>query len=91
MKQIGSGGYGKIYLVQKKDDSSLYALKFIQQGNQNSQQTSSIKNEIALMSVCDCDNIVRYYDGYFFKQKFWLFIEYMDAGCLTDILEAGFY
>eukprot|EP00347_Sterkiella_histriomuscorum_P022722 403337408 len=91
VKQIGSGGYGKIYMVQKKEDQTLYALKFIQQTNQNSQQLNSIKNEIALMSVCDNNNIVRYHDGYFFKQKFWLFIEYMDAGCLTDILEAGFY
>lgn len=43
------------------------------------------------MSICDHHNIVRYHDGYYFKEKFWLFIEYMDAGCLTDILEAGFY
>lgn len=43
------------------------------------------------MSVCDSDYVVRYHDGYFFKERYWLFIEYMDAGCLTDILEAGFF
>lgn len=88
IKQIGSGGYGKIYLVQRKDDQKLYALKFIQQTQRN--KIESIKNEIALMSICDHHNIVRYHDGYYFKEKFWLFIEYMDSGCLTDILEAGF-
>jgi len=31
MKQIGTGGYGKIYLVQKKEDQSEWALKFITQ------------------------------------------------------------
>lgn len=29
IKQIGSGGYGKIYLVQRKQDESKFALKFI--------------------------------------------------------------
>lgn len=43
------------------------------------------------MSICDNKNIIQYIDGYFFKDKFWLFLEYMDAGCLTDILEAGYY
>ena len=56
-----------------------------------STQTESIRNEIALMSICDHDNIVKYHDGYYFKERFWIFIEYMDSGCLTDILEAGFY
>jgi serine/threonine protein kinase len=43
------------------------------------------------MSICDSDYIVRYHDGYYFKERYWIFIEYMDAGCLTDILEAGFF
>lgn len=54
-------------------------------------QTETIRNEIALMSICDHENIVKYHDGYYFKDRFWIFIEYMDSGCLTDILEAGFY
>lgn len=43
------------------------------------------------MSICDCPNIVNFQDGYLFKERFWIFMEYMDAGCLTDILEAGYY
>ncbi len=43
------------------------------------------------MSACEHENIVKYYDGYLFKDRYWLFMEYMDAGCLTDILEAGYY
>jgi protein-serine/threonine kinase len=43
------------------------------------------------MSICDHANIVKYHDGYYFKDRFWIFIEYLDAGCLTEILEAGFY
>jgi serine/threonine protein kinase len=31
VKQVGTGGYGKIYLVSKKVDKKYYALKFINQ------------------------------------------------------------
>jgi hypothetical protein len=43
------------------------------------------------MSICNHENIVKYHDGYYFMDRFWIFIEYLDAVCLTDILEAGFY
>ena len=43
------------------------------------------------MSVCDHENIVKYIDGFYFKDRFWIFMEYMDGGCLTDILEAGYF
>ena len=89
MKQIGSGGYGKIYLCQRKDDEKYFALKFIVKHRGQGQE--SIRNEIALMSICDHQNIVKYIDGYLFREKFWLFLEYMDAGCLTNLIEDGFY
>lgn len=43
------------------------------------------------MSICDHPNIVKYVDGYLYKEKFWIFLEYMDSGCLTDVLETGIY
>lgn len=43
------------------------------------------------MSICDHRNIVKYIDGYYFKERFWIFMEFMDSGCLTDLLEAGYY
>mmetsp|Transcript_23418 Transcript_23418/g.23051 ORF Transcript_23418/g.23051 Transcript_23418/m.23051 type:complete len:98 (-) Transcript_23418:485-778(-) len=43
------------------------------------------------MSLCDNPNIIKYFDGYLFKDKFWIFIEYMDGGCLTNVIEDGFY
>lgn len=39
VKQIGTGGYGKIYLVQAKSDKAYYALKFINH-QKNAQQAA---------------------------------------------------
>ena len=51
----------------------------------------SMKNEIALMTLCKHENIVRFVEGYLYKERFWLFLEYMDSGCLTQMLENKFY
>lgn len=48
-----------------------------------------MRNEIALMAICNHDNIIKYYEGYFYKDRFWIFLEYMDFGCLTELLEVG--
>ena len=50
-----------------------------------------MRNEIALMAICNHENIVKYFEGYYFKDRFWIFLEYMDGGCLTELLEAGLY
>lgn len=50
-----------------------------------------MRNEIALMAICNHSNICKYYEGYYFGERFWIFLEYMDAGCLTDLLEGELY
>ncbi len=43
-----------------------------------------------MMAKCSHPNIISFKEGYFFKDKYWIFMEYMDLGCLTDIIE-GYY
>ena len=50
-----------------------------------------MRNEIAMMAICNHENIIKYYETYLFNDRFWIFLEYMDAGCLTELLEAEFY
>ena len=50
-----------------------------------------MSNEIALMAICNHPNIIKYYEGYYFKERFWIFLEYMEAGCLTEMLDAGLH
>lgn len=48
-----------------------------------------MRNEIALMVKCQHENIIKYEEGYLYDDRLWIFLEYMDAGCLTELLEAG--
>ena len=52
-------------------------------------QQESMRNEIAMMAICNHENIIKYLDSFFFNDRFWIFLEYMDAGCLTEMLDAG--
>lgn len=57
----------------------------------NPKQQDQMRNEIALMAICNHPNVIKYYEGYFFKDRFWIFLELMDAGSLTEMLEAGLH
>jgi serine/threonine-protein kinase CLA4 len=57
----------------------------------NPKQQESMRNEIAMMAICNHDNIIKYFETYYYNDRFWIFLEYMDAGSLTEMLEAGVY
>lgn len=111
LKQIGSGGYGRIYLVKRKkfddqgneikedlnditdeqirelDPQDLLALKYVFDCK-GEEKLKSIRNEIAMMLRCSEEaSIVRYEEAYIYKDKYWIFLEYMDCGCLTEIID----
>ena len=90
---IGQGGYGKIYLVTRKGEEPVreYALKFVNRSMDNPKQQESMRNEIAMMAICNHDNIIKYFETYYYNDRFWIFLEYMDAGSLTEMLEAEVY
>jgi serine/threonine protein kinase len=50
-----------------------------------------MRNEIAMMAICNHENIIRYYDSFYFNDRYWIFLEYMDAGCLTEMLDEGLH
>ena len=50
VKKIGYGGFARVFLVKKKQDSSLCALKFIEPKNEK--ERNIIKNELGIMMMC---------------------------------------
>lgn len=87
IQPIGQGGYGKIYLCTEKISKDKYALKLMSMTGKPANKIDEMKNEIATLSKCRHPNIVRFHEGYIYKDKMWIFMEYLDGGCLTDLLE----
>ena len=62
------------------------ALKFVEPKNQ--QERDSIINEVGIMLLCqENDAILRCFECFDFKGRLWSFLEMMDGGALTPMLE----
>lgn len=62
------------------------ALKFIEPSRQ--EIVKQIKSEVAIMKTCDNQvNILQCFDALEWRGRLWLFLELMDAGALTPIVE----
>ena len=75
-----------MFLVKKKDDGKMCALKFIEP--ENAKERSIIRNELGIMQMCkENDNVIQCFEAFDYRQRLWIFLEFMDAGCLTPIVE----
>ena len=92
IRRIGMGGFARVFEVRRKKDGAILALKFIEPKSDN--ETKIIQNEVGLMMLCtDNDSILRCLEAFDFKGRLWIFLEMMDGGALTPMLEetAGQY
>uniref|UniRef100_A0A6B2LIM0 Protein kinase domain-containing protein n=1 Tax=Arcella intermedia TaxID=1963864 RepID=A0A6B2LIM0_9EUKA len=82
--KIGEGGAGQIFKATNIKTKELFAIKKM---NLFPETANTMAQEIFIMKNCKHENIVQYYES--FKVDFvelWIVMEYMEYGCLTDIL-----
>ena len=95
--KIGQGGYASLFLVDElkymKTTGKQFALKIYPPpgtGTVADRELSEIRTEVAILNHCDDDSIVRFREAYFYKNRYWIFMEYMKGGPMVDIcLEAA--
>ena len=75
IKQLGKGGYGRVIQVKSKSDNKIYAIKEIIIKDEMEISVENIKNEANILSKFNCNNIVKYYDSYLDKDKFYILME----------------
>lgn len=85
-KELGKGAMCKVYYAYEKEPENrrYYACRIIKIKDQKT--VEKIRIEIAVMRLCNSPNIVNYYFTYYFKESFFMFVEYMDGGSLTDFI-----
>ena len=84
VKELGKGSFGSVYLVRRKEDHKIYALKsvYLQKLNKKEQQNSG--NEVRILASVNHPNVIGY------KEAFWdekdnslnIVMEYADDGDL---------
>ena len=82
IKELGKGSFGSVYLVRRKEDHKIYALKsvYIEKLNKKEQQNSV--NEVRILASVNHPNVIGY------KEAFWddvqntlnIVMEYADDG-----------
>lgn len=75
-----------MFKVKRKSDGVICALKFVEPKTEAERE--SIYNEVGIMLLCkENDAILRCFECFDFKERLWIFLEMMDGGALTPMLE----
>lgn len=86
-KQIlGQGGFGKVYLCQRKKNKEYYACKVINKKDLNEQGKANIQREVQFMMKLTHKNIIGYKKGYESEFKCYLVVELCTGGDLKSLL-----
>ena len=85
-KKLGEGEYGRVIQVKSKSDNKYYAIKEILIKPEMQDKLENIKKEADILSKFDCNNIVKYYDSYLDKDKFYILMEYCAGQNLRDFI-----
>ena len=84
IKLLGKGSFSTVYLVQRKQDSKIYALKSVFLEKLTKKQQESSLNEVRILASIHHPNVISY------KEAFWddntstlnIVMEYADDGDL---------
>ena len=81
LKVIGKGSYGKVLLVEKKDDKKIYAMKILKKKAMiKRNQVAHIKTERKIMELVDHPFIVKLRYAFQNPQKLYMVMDYCPGG-----------
>ena len=82
LKQLGKGGYGKVYRVKNKKTGEIRACK--QLSKLNIDDLEKFQREISILMKADHPNIIKLYEYFESKNNFYLVMEECNGGELFD-------
>jgi serine/threonine protein kinase len=82
IKDLGEGGFGKVFLAKEKVSNRFVAIK--QLNNTNKENQEDIIHEIEVVSKFESPNIVAYYHHFWQDELLFLVMEYCPGGSLRD-------
>lgn len=62
MEKIGSGKYGIIQKVQKKESEEVFCMKVLSKNTAKTKDLEDMKMEVEIMKICQHPNLVKLYD-----------------------------
>ena len=87
IKELGKGGFVKVYQVLNKSDNKYYAIKQIPIKVETKDKIESFQNEINILSKINCNNIVKYYGSSIDNKNIYVLMEYCDGETLKSFID----
>jgi len=84
IEKCGEGAAGEVFSAFEIDTKSRVAIKKMNIGRDN---LKLIITEISIMKTSRHESIIEYIDSFAVDSQLWVVMEFMDGGCLTDILD----
>ena len=85
--KIGTGTYGVVYKVTRKDSNQYYVLKQISLFGLPKDQIEEVKMEATILSKLNSNFVVQYYESFEEKNFLNIIMEYCDGGDLGQLLD----
>ncbi|CAK83504.1 unnamed protein product (macronuclear) [Paramecium tetraurelia] len=83
LKLIGQGSHAKVYKIQKKQDSSIFAVKIFKKAKiVQKEKGASLVLEIDVMRKLDHENVIQLYEVFEDSEKVYLIIDHLRGGDL---------
>lgn len=86
LKDLGEGGFGKVFLAREKVSKRLVAIKQLKDTDKQKQE--DIIHEIEIVSKFENPNIVAYYHHFWQDELLFLVMEYCAGGSLRNKIKA---
>lgn len=87
-KLIGKGGFGKVYLVKRRDDGMEFALKTSRLAEMEAYRHRRALGELLALSTNTSDYLVKCRDVFVFKKRLCVITDYADGGDLADYMRS---
>ncbi|KAK9805347.1 hypothetical protein WJX73_004555 [Symbiochloris irregularis] len=88
-KLLGTGSYGKVFLVKRRSDGKLYAMKEGNISKMSQAERADALNEIRLLASVKHTNVIRYYEAFSAGDNLYIIMEYASEGDLSAVIKSG--
>ncbi|XP_046913187.1 serine/threonine-protein kinase Nek8 isoform X1 [Dermatophagoides farinae] len=87
---LGQGSFGYVFLCRKQSETECQyvALKTLDANSLEADQIDLTINEIRILSILNHENIIKYNGSFLWRDKFYIEMEYADAGTLNSFLDS---
>jgi len=88
-KELGKGAFGSVFIVKRKEDSNIYAMKRVKISQLNTKERENALNEVRILASLNHTNIVGYKEAFFEEETRTLNIvmEFADDGDLESKIQ----